>query len=68
MERTWGIHIQYIFRISRLRSYLEVPNHLIVNQFNIISRDGLELHLGGFLKWGYPKIDGLFHGKSHENG
>ena len=20
---------------------------------------------GGFLKWGYPKIDGLFHGKSH---
>ena len=20
---------------------------------------------GGFLKWGYPKIDGLFHGKKH---
>jgi hypothetical protein len=20
---------------------------------------------GGFLKWGYPNMDGLFHGKSH---
>jgi hypothetical protein len=23
---------------------------------------------GGFLKWRYSKMDGLFHGKSHENG
>jgi len=23
---------------------------------------------GAFLKWSYSKMDGLFHGKSHENG
>jgi hypothetical protein len=28
------------------------------------------IHLlsGGFQKWGYPQLDGLFHGKYHENG
>jgi hypothetical protein len=23
---------------------------------------------GGFLKWGYPKMDGLYKGKSYKNG
>ena len=27
---------------------------------------GVELHhMGVFHQWGYPKMDGLFHGKSH---
>jgi hypothetical protein len=28
-------------------------------------RQGAKINIGGFHKWGYPKMDGLVHGKSN---
>ena len=43
-ERTWGIHIPYIYSLldGELRSYLEFPNQLIAD---------VTIHIP-FLKWG----------------